>query len=56
MNKQINEMSLSELKVMAYDIIAMRERVDRDLQIINGEIAKKSQEQEEEKVEEKKKK
>lgn len=45
MNKDINEMSLQELKAVAYDILARIEVEQRNLQVINQMIAKKSQEE-----------
>jgi len=37
----ITKVSLSDLKVMAYDQMAAREAADRNLNVINGEIAKR---------------
>ena len=42
-NKAMKE--INELKARAYDIIAALEQLQRELQAVNAEIAKKTQEQ-----------
>ena len=41
--KPITEMTLTELKAMAYDQIGLLERCQHNLQIINAEIAKRQE-------------
>jgi hypothetical protein len=43
--KKISDLSLVELKAAAYDLIAQSEVIQRDLGIINNEIAKKTKEE-----------
>ena len=45
--KPLTEMSLIELKAMAYDQIGLLERCQQNLQIINTEIAKRQEQPEE---------
>ena len=39
----ITKLPMAELKAMAYDILAAREQADRNLQVVNQEIAKRIQ-------------
>jgi hypothetical protein len=45
MEKTLEELSLIELKALAYDQLAVLERSQQNLRVINAEIAKRSQEQ-----------
>ncbi len=40
-NKSIDEMSIDELKICAYDLIATSQQVNNQLQVVNNLIAKK---------------
>jgi len=51
MDKQLSEMTLIELKALAYDQISVLERSQQNLQIINAEIEKRMQEADEVKEE-----
>ncbi len=42
--KQLKDMDLNELKVLAYDLSINRQKLDNDLGIINNLILNKSQE------------
>ena len=46
MDKTLAEMTLIELKAMAYDQFALLEQCQQNLQIINAEIAKRQEEPE----------
>ena len=43
--KQLDQMTLEELKVIAYDLMASLEQTQRNLQAVNQMIAKKYEEQ-----------
>jgi hypothetical protein len=45
MKKNLNEMSIDELKIAAYDLLASKEQTERNLQIVNQTIAAKYEEQ-----------
>jgi hypothetical protein len=45
MKKNLNEMSIDELKICAYDLLASKEQTERNLQIVNQTIAAKYEEQ-----------
>lgn len=47
METNLSQMSLTELKALAYDQIAQGEMLQKNLQAINAEIMKKSQPQKE---------
>ena len=51
----ISEMDVQSLKALAYDVLAIIQQQQNNLQAINAEIAKKSQAEEGVVVEEKKK-
>lgn len=40
----ITKFTLEQLKAMAYDLIGQLENIQKNLQVLNNEIAKKSQE------------
>lgn len=40
----LKEMTLEQLKALAYDIIAQREQLTQNLQVVNTEISVKNQE------------
>jgi len=42
MEKKLNELSVSELKALAYDLIANRQQVEQQLNVVNNMIAEKS--------------
>lgn len=42
-NMNIDTMTITELKALAYDLLASIEASQRNLQVVNQEIAKKSQ-------------
>jgi len=44
MKKNLNEMSIDELKIAAYDLLASKEQTERNLQIVNQTIAAKYEE------------
>jgi hypothetical protein len=44
-NLNLNEMSIDELKICAYDLLASKEQTERNLQIVNQTIAAKYEEQ-----------
>lgn len=43
MEPNLSTMSVTELKALAYDQLAQSEAIQRNLQVINQEIVKKSQ-------------
>lgn len=43
MEKQLSDMSVVELKAMVYDQLAQSEQCQKNMQVLNAEIAKKSQ-------------
>lgn len=51
MDKQLSEMTLIELKALAYDVIGTLERAQQNLRIINAEIEKRMHEADEVKEE-----
>ena len=51
MDKQLSEMTLTELKALGYDAIGTLERAQQNLRIINTEIEKRMQEADEVKEE-----
>ena len=40
----LDEKTIDELKVIAYDLIATKEQTERNLQLVNQTIAKKNEE------------
>ncbi len=42
----LDEKTIDELKVIAYDLLASKEQTERNLQLVNQTIAKKYEEQE----------
>ena len=49
MNVNIKELSLTELKAFVYDEMAKAQLAQRNIELVNAEIFKRSQEKEEEK-------
>jgi len=45
MTKKLDEMSVVELKAAAYDTLAMIQKLQQDLQVINNQVAVKSKEE-----------
>jgi uncharacterized coiled-coil protein SlyX len=41
--KIVDQMTIAELKCAAYDCIALSEKLQQDLRVINTELARKSQ-------------
>ena len=41
----LKEQTLEQLKALAYDLLAQRDQINQNLQIVNNEIAIKSQEE-----------
>lgn len=41
----LDEMTIDQLKVAAYDLLATKEQTERNLQLVNQTIAKKYEEQ-----------
>lgn len=52
MDKQLSEMTLIELKALAYDQIGVLERSQQNLKIINAEIERRMQEEQKSTVKE----
>lgn len=52
MNTDISTMTETELKAMAYDLLVQNEQIQRSIQIINQEIAKRQKEIKVDKVDE----
>jgi hypothetical protein len=53
MDKPLAELTLNDLKAMAYDQITLLERCQQNLQIINAEIKKRQEQEQSDNLEDK---